>query len=62
MAERSALLVGADGQACCGWVGADPEYARYHDEEWGTPLHGDRALFEKLSLEGSRPACPGSRS
>ena len=28
------------------------EYSRYHDEEWGTPLHGDRALFEKLSLEG----------
>ena len=35
----------------CGWVGADPEYERYHDEEWGYPLHGDRELFEKLSLE-----------
>jgi DNA-3-methyladenine glycosylase I len=30
----------------------DAEYRRYHDEEWGTPLHGDRALFEKLALEG----------
>jgi DNA-3-methyladenine glycosylase I len=30
----------------------DVEYIRYHDEEWGTPLHGDRPLFEKLSLEG----------
>ena len=36
----------------CGWAGGDVEYSRYHDEEWGTPLHGDRALFEKLSLEG----------
>jgi len=33
-------------------VGDDAEYRRYHDEEWGVPLHGDRALFEKLSLEG----------
>lgn len=36
----------------CPWVGTDPEYQRYHDEEWGQPLHGDRALFEKISLEG----------
>jgi DNA-3-methyladenine glycosylase I len=43
---------GADGIARCAWVGTDAEYARYHDEEWGTSLHGDRALFEKLSLEG----------
>ena len=27
----------------------DPDYRRYHDEEWGTPLHGDRELFEKVS-------------
>ena len=33
-------------------MGDDPEYRRYHDEEWGRPLHGDRALFEKMSLEG----------
>jgi DNA-3-methyladenine glycosylase I len=46
------LIVGDDGRARCGWAGSDPEYLRYHDEEWGTPLHGDRALFEKLSLEG----------
>lgn len=43
---------GTDGIVRCAWVGADAEYQRYHDEEWGTPLHGDRALFEKLSLEG----------
>ena len=52
MSERTGILVGGDGRARCGWVGSDPEYARYHDEEWGTPLHGDRPLFEKLSLEG----------
>jgi DNA-3-methyladenine glycosylase I len=49
---RPELLVGDDGRARCGWVGADAEYARYHDEEWGVPLHGDRPLFEKISLEG----------
>ncbi|MCR2826479.1 DNA-3-methyladenine glycosylase I [Microbacterium sp. zg.Y909] len=44
--------LGADGVARCAWAGDDPEYVRYHDEEWGRPLHGDRALFEKMSLEG----------
>ena len=37
----------------CPWPGiADPEYARDHDEEWGVPLDDDRAIFEKLALEG----------
>ena len=37
----------------CPWGGiADPIYARYHDEEWGVPQPNDRALFEKLVLEG----------
>ena len=40
-----------DGLARCAWVGHDPEYLRYHDEEWGRPLHGDRPLFEKITLE-----------
>lgn len=48
----SSLIVGPDERARCLWVGDDAEYRRYHDEEWGTPLHGDRALFEKMSLEG----------
>lgn len=43
---------GPDGIARCAWVGDDAEYRRYHDEEWGFPLHGDRPLFEKMSLEG----------
>jgi DNA-3-methyladenine glycosylase I len=35
----------------CWWGASSPEYVRYHDEEWGRPVHDDRALFEKLSLE-----------
>jgi DNA-3-methyladenine glycosylase I len=35
----------------CGWATSAPDYVRYHDEEWGTPLHGDDALFERLCLE-----------
>ena len=46
------VVVGDDGKARCSWAANDEEYRRYHDEEWGTPLHGDRQLFEKLSLEG----------
>nr|WP_205719836.1 DNA-3-methyladenine glycosylase I [Agromyces luteolus] len=38
--------------ARCAWGSADPEYRRYHDEEWGTPQHDSRVLFEKLCLEG----------
>ena len=38
----------------CGWCGSDPLYVRYHDEEWGTPLYDDRALFEFLVLEGAQ--------
>jgi DNA-3-methyladenine glycosylase I len=44
--------LGPDGRLRCGWANADAEYRRYHDEEWGVPLHGDRPLFEKLCLEG----------
>jgi len=36
----------------CPWAGNDLEYQRYHDEEWGVPLRTDRAIFEKLVLEG----------
>lgn len=45
------VRVGDDGVARCAWVGADELYSRYHDEEWGVALHGDRAVFEKLTLE-----------
>ncbi|WP_054686666.1 DNA-3-methyladenine glycosylase I [Microbacterium sp. No. 7] len=46
------IRIASDGLARCAWVGDDDEYRRYHDEEWGRPLHGDRALFEKMCLEG----------
>ena len=48
----SALVTGPDGVSRCAWAGDDQEYRRYHDEDWGFPLHGDRALFEKMALEG----------
>ena len=35
----------------CAWADSAPEYVTYHDEEWGTPLHGDDALFERFCLE-----------
>jgi DNA-3-methyladenine glycosylase I len=38
----------------CAWPGDDPLYRAYHDEEWGVPLHDDRALFEFLVLEGAQ--------
>jgi len=48
----TSLITGSDSVVRCAWAGADAEYQRYHDEEWGTPLHGDRPLFEKMALEG----------
>ncbi len=38
----------------CPWCGTDPLYVRYHDEEWGVPLHDDQRLFEFLILEGAQ--------
>src|SRR5918996_2393422 len=42
----------ADHKVRCSWAGSDPLYMAYHDEEWGTPLYDDRALYEMLVLEG----------
>jgi len=38
----------------CIWPGDDPLYCDYHNQEWGVPLHDDRALFEFLILEGAQ--------
>jgi DNA-3-methyladenine glycosylase I len=38
----------------CGWAETDPLLREYHDSEWGVPLHGDRKLFEFLTLEGAQ--------
>ncbi|NUK53974.1 DNA-3-methyladenine glycosylase I [Streptomyces lunaelactis] len=42
---------GPDGRLRCPWALSTEDYVTYHDEEWGRPLHGDDALFERLSLE-----------
>jgi DNA-3-methyladenine glycosylase I len=44
----------SDGKTRCGWSTADPLYVRYHDKEWGVPVHDDRVLFEFLVLEGAQ--------
>jgi len=38
----------------CGWCGSDPLYVKYHDGEWGIPVHDDPTLFEFLLLEGAQ--------
>jgi DNA-3-methyladenine glycosylase I len=42
----------ADGLHRCPWPGQDPFYVAYHDDEWGVPEYDDRALYEKLMLDG----------
>lgn len=41
-----------DGLTRCAWPGKDQLYIHYHDTEWGVPLRGDDAMFERVSLEG----------
>jgi DNA-3-methyladenine glycosylase I len=38
----------------CRWATSDPLYIRYHDKEWGVPVHNDRKLFEFITLEGAQ--------
>lgn len=49
-ASREAIP-GPDGRLRCPWGLSAPEYVAYHDDEWGTVVHGEQALFERLSLE-----------
>jgi DNA-3-methyladenine glycosylase I len=44
-------VTGDDGRLRCPWSVSAPEYVDYHDREWGRPLRGDDALFERLALE-----------
>ena len=55
-AERRArgAVLHPDGKRRCAWCGTDPLYIAYHDEEWGLPVHDERALFEMLCLEGAQ--------
>ncbi|HEY1358001.1 MAG TPA: DNA-3-methyladenine glycosylase I [Thermoleophilaceae bacterium] len=45
------LAPGPDGKPRCAWGLSAPDYVRYHDEEWGRPVRGDDAMFERLTLE-----------
>ncbi len=49
---RRGVLPGDDGKPRCWWCVGDPLYESYHDREWGRPIADDRAIFEKLCLEG----------
>lgn len=52
MAKVSGTILHDDGHRRCPWPGLDPFYVAYHDDEWGVPELDDRALFEKLLLDG----------
>jgi DNA-3-methyladenine glycosylase I len=45
------VVIGDDGLARCAWGGSTPDYAVYHDTEWGRPVRDDNGLFERLALE-----------
>ena len=45
-------MTGTDVRPRCAWPGHDPLYRSYHDTEWGVPERDDRALWEKLMLDG----------
>ncbi|MEI5101687.1 DNA-3-methyladenine glycosylase I [Streptomyces sp. PmtG] len=47
----SGAIPGPDGAPRCPWGLSTEDYVAYHDEEWGRPVHGDDALFERLCLE-----------
>lgn len=52
MAWKESLIAHEDNHNRCGWCGVDSIYVTYHDTEWGVPEWDDRALFEKLLLDG----------
>lgn len=52
VAGTEGLTVGADGLVRCSWATSTTDYVAYHDTEWARPVHGDVALFERLTLEG----------
>ena len=48
-------MTSRDSRIRCAWAPLDdPDYAAYHDDEWGVPVHDDRKLFEMLTLEGAQ--------
>ena len=51
MGSARGVVVGEDGIARCPWAVGHPLNLAYHDEEWGVPVHGERGLFERITLE-----------
>jgi DNA-3-methyladenine glycosylase I len=51
MSAAGGAVAGPDGLLRCPWGLSAEDYVAYHDDEWGRPVHGDDALFERLSLE-----------
>ncbi len=49
---KSGLIADGDGVSRCFWAARAPDYAAYHDSEWGFPVRDDTRLFEKVCLEG----------
>ena len=49
--DEGSLVIGDDGVVRCRWADSTPDYRAYHDDEWGRPVHGDGALFERITLE-----------
>ena len=43
------IVIGADGRPRCSWGGGSPDYTEYHDNEWGRPVRGEHALFERYA-------------
>jgi DNA-3-methyladenine glycosylase I len=50
-ARPTGPVAGPDGRLRCPWGLSAPDYVAYHDDEWGRPVHGDQAIFERLCLE-----------
>jgi DNA-3-methyladenine glycosylase I len=50
--DPEGVVRGEDGTPRCFWGASTPDYAAYHDTEWGFPVRDDRRLFEKICLEG----------
>lgn len=55
LTQHSMSRTELDSQLCrCPWSGSNPVMVRYHDTEWGVPVHDDRLLFEFIILEGAQ--------
>jgi DNA-3-methyladenine glycosylase I len=52
VSDQQGAVEGPDGKLRCPWGLSAPDYVAYHDEEWGRPVRGDTAIFERLCLEG----------